>query len=210
MKNIFLLLTLFFAEAVFGQAINPFETIKRVEADGITFEVKRSKYTFTVNNVANHYVDRAGWCYKDGRELETEEEYASVNAVRSRSGQNRALREAFGDDVIKALRVYKDSPMSIFYAIGPDGTTLEVSFSMNAKPELLALPMTAFAALEKKLKEYVTWELNDFAKQLEFFHSFNFVFFESVLLESETSQRDPKFDYELKPDPGKPFGYVWW
>ena len=199
MKNVFLLITLFFTELGFCQAVNPFETIETVKADGITFEVRRTEYTFMVCNTANSYVDKSNWCYKDGRELETEEEYASVEAVRSRSGQNRALWEAFGDDVIKALRVYKNSPMSIFYAVGPDGTTLEVCFSMDAKPELLAIPMTTFAALEKKLKQYVTWQLNDFAKGLEFFHSFNFVFFEDVPLTSEIKViRNPSLEF----DPG--------
>ena len=67
---------------------------------------------------------------------------------------------------------------------------------MDAKPELLAIPMTTFAALEKKLKEYVTWQLNDFAKGLEFLHSFNFVFFEDVPLTSEIKViRNPNLDF---------------
>ena len=199
MKNVFLLITLFFTELGFCQTVNPYESIETVEADGITFEVRRTDLDFMVSNVANTYVNRASWCYKDGRKLETEEEYASVNASRTMYGQCRALREALGDEVIESLRVYHDSPMIIFYAIGSDGKTLEVAFIMDAKPELLALPMSVFAALERKLKEYVTWKPNDFAKQLEFFHGFNSVVFSDVPLTSEIKViRNPSLEF----DPG--------
>ncbi|MCM1151338.1 MAG: DUF5043 domain-containing protein [Alistipes sp.] len=208
MKNIFLLAALFCAELGFCQSANPFETVEKIEADGITFEVRQTKYTFMVSNADNSYVYRANWCYKDGRELETEEEYASVNAVDNMWAQNRAFREAFGDEVIESLRVYRSSPMTVFYAIGPEGNTLEVAFIMVAKPELLALPLSVFASLERKLKEYVTWRPNDFAKQLEFFHGFNSVFFNDLPLSSEISQKPPKAGFELiKPNPGEPV--VW-
>ena len=199
MKTIFLSIALFFAELGFCQTTNPFETIETVEADGITFEVRRTELNVVISNVANTYVYRAGWCYKDGRELETEEEYESVDAVKNEAGQNRALREALGDEVIESLRAYHDSPMIIFYAIGPDGLTLEVAFIMRAMPESLSLPMTTFAALERKLKEYVTWKPNDFAKQLEFFHGFNSVVFSDVPLTSEIKViRNPSLEF----DPG--------
>ena len=190
MKNLFLLTAIFFI--CHGYAQNYYQHVDTVTADGITFDVHLGG-GFSLSNAANIYTNEE-LRYKNGRVLE-EDEYDAIDAVRNKGAQNRALLEALGDEVIKSLRAYR-SPMTLFYVVGPDGSTMEVAFIMSAKPELLALPPSVFATLEKKLKQYVTWQLNDFAKGLEFLHSFNFVFFEDVPLTSEIKViRNPDLDF---------------
>lgn len=191
MKTIFLLLSLLFMTEAYCQQ-NTYQGVTAVSADGITFEVKLSKYSFFLRNAANTRSQRNVWRYKDGRELETEDEYAVVDADVSPGSQNRAIREAFGDTVISSLRSYNYSPMTIFYVIGPDGDTLEVSFIMDAVPELVSLAPKVFAALERNLKKYVKWEVNAYGRQLEFFHVQSFVKFDKVPLDSEL--------HKIKPD----------
>lgn len=191
MKTIFLLLSLLFMTEAYCQQ-NTYQGVTAVSADGITFEVKLSKYSFFLRNAANTRSQRNVWRYKDGRELETEDEYAVVDADVSPGSQNRAIREAFGDTVISSLRSYNYSPMTIFYVIGPDGDTLEVSFIMDAVPELVSLAPKVFAALERNLKKYVKWEVNAYGRQLEFFHGRSYVKFDKVPLDSEL--------HKIKPD----------
>ena len=67
--------------------------------------------------------------------------------------------------------------MTIFYVVGPDGDTLEVTFIMDAVPELLSLPPETFALLEQNLKKYVKWEVNVYGQQLEFMQAISPVHF---------------------------------
>ena len=197
MKKI-ILLTLIWVTCS-GYAQNYYQGHETVEADGITFNVTFTYNSFMLSNAANIYDSEAAWRYKDGRKLETEAEYDSVDATRNMAGQSCAIREAFGDDVIVSLRKYRYAPLTLFYVVGPEGKTLEVAFIMDAKPELLALPPSFFATLERKLKEYVTWEINSFAQGLEFFQSFNFVFFRDIMTTSELPERIPTPDFDLDP-----------
>ena len=183
MKKLFLFIALLFAGTCFGQSF--YQSIETAEADGITFTIKRTQYASLIYNITCNYIHTGNWRYKDGRELETEEEYDSVSAQKNTAGELRALREVLGDDFITAMRAYKRSTMTILYVVGPDGKTMEIAFIVSAKPELQALPLTTFAALERKLKQYVTWKPNDFAKQLESFQSKSLVDFRNVPLSSE-------------------------
>ncbi|MDE7077626.1 MAG: hypothetical protein K2O55_03480 [Alistipes sp.] len=183
MKKLFLLAALFFAGVCMGQPF--YLSIETVEADGMMFMVKRTSVNFLIYNTTCNYIHTGNWRYQDGRELETEEEYDSVSAQKNTAGELRALREVLGDDFITAMRAYKGSTITIFYAIGPDGKTLEVAFIVGNEPELQALPLTTFAALDRKLKQYVTWKPNDFAKQLEFFTRKGYINFRNVPISSE-------------------------
>lgn len=170
---------------------NPYQGVTAVSADGITFEVDFRWNGFLLSNTANIYAGEANWRYKDGRELETEDEYAVIDGSMKPGVENLALRKSLPDSVILSLRSYKYSPMTIFYVIGPDGDTLEVSFIMNAVPELLSLPPETFALLEHNLKKYVKWEVNKYGQQLEFMQTSSFVHFQKVPLNSEVPPRNP-------------------
>ncbi len=115
-------------------------------------------------------------------------------------GENLAFRKSFLDADIESLRSYKHSPMTIFYVVGPDGDTLEVTFIMDAVPELLSLPPETFALLEQNLKKYVKWEVNVYGQQLEFMQAISPVHFQKVPLNSEVPQRNPdiSFDSDLE------------
>lgn len=115
-------------------------------------------------------------------------------------GENLAFRKSFLDADIESLRFYKHSPMTIFYVVGPDGDTLEVTFIMDAVPELLSLPPETFALLEQNLKKYVKWEVNVYGQQLEFMQAISPVHFQKVPLNSEVPQRNPdiSFDSDLE------------
>ena len=115
-------------------------------------------------------------------------------------GENLALRKSFLDADIESLRSYKHSPMTIFYVVGPDGDTLEVTFIMDSIPELLSLPPETFALLEQNLKKYVKWEVNAYGQQLEFMQTRSFIHFQKVPLNSEVPQRNPdiSFDSDLE------------
>lgn len=189
MKNYILLLALTFATGAYCE--NPYQNGSTVTADGITFEVDFRWNGFLLSNTANIYAGEANWRYKDGRELETEDEYAVIDGSMKPGVENLALRKSLPDSVILSLRSYKYSPMTIFYVIGPDGDTLEVSFIMNAVPELLSLPPETFALLEHNLKKYVKWEVNKYGQQLEFMQTSSFVHFQKVPLNSEVPPRNP-------------------
>lgn len=195
MKNYILLLALTFTTGAYCQ--NPYQGVTAVSADGITFEVDFRWNGFLLSNTANIYAGEANWRYKDGRELETEDEYAVIDGSMKPGVENLALRKSLPDSVILSLRSYKYSPMTIFYVIGPDGDTLEVSFIMNAVPELLSLPPETFALLEHNLKKYVKWEVNKYGQQLEFMQTSSFVHFQKVPLNSEVPPRNPNIGGDL-------------
>lgn len=194
MKNILLLLLLAFA--IKGYSQNAYQNVKTVSADGIIFEVELDEYSFILSNITNIYDDEANWRYKDGRELETLDEYEVVDCSMKPGGEGRAIREAFGDAVISSLRSYKHSRMTIFYVIGPNGDTLEVAFIMNPVPELVSLSPEVFAALERNLKKYVKWNVNAYGQQLEFFQVSTFIHFKNVPLDSELHKIKPDIEFD--------------
>lgn len=174
-----------------------------VTANGITFQVGLDKYIFALSNMANVYDNQANWHYKDGRELETEDEYAVIDGSMKPGGQERAIRETFGDAFIASMRAsyptFDSSPLTIFYVVGPEGDTLEVAFTMHPVPELLSLAPEVYAKLEQNLKKYVKWELNQYAKELEFMHGLSFVHFTQVPLDSELHHLKPGLTDDLDP-----------
>ncbi len=182
MKKIVLFLSIFFAIDVYAQ--NLYVDGATVTADGITFEVELDAI-FCLTNIANTR-DETPLYYKDGRELETEAEYMAIHATKiDPNSAYRALREVFDDDTIKAFRKERYSPMKIFYVVGSEGETLEVSFIMRTHPLLLTLSPKKYASLEKKLKQYVKWQPNEFSKELSYFHMSGYIDFNKVPISGE-------------------------
>lgn len=181
MKNTILLV--FLAVAYGGYSQNYYQDGTTVSADGIVYKVKLSEASFMLSNTAD-FRGSTPFYYQDGRELETLDEYAMIDA-KSNNLDSQALREALGDEVIASLRSYKYSPMVIFYVVGPDGTTLEVAFIMKPVPELLSLKPEVFADLERKLKKYVKWEVSELGRKVKYFHMTGFIGFRKVPLSSE-------------------------
>ena len=149
----------------------------------------------TISNAENRYstVDASpSLYYKDGRRLETLEEYGRVDgAVADQEAFTRIFREMFTDEQIVALRNLR-LPLAVGCAVNPEtGVQLEVSFVIGNYPELTSLPPDFYRTFEKRLKEEVRWNVNDFAKQLKYMFGLTIFNFRKLPLTSELHQIKP-------------------
>lgn len=92
-KYSILLLALTFATGAYCE--NPYQGVTTVSADGITFEVNFRWNGFLLSNVANIYDDEVNWRYKDGRKLETEDEYAVIDGTMKPGGRKPGIPQVF-------------------------------------------------------------------------------------------------------------------
>ena len=196
-----MLLSLLFAATGYGQtpepAVNYYAKDGTVQAsDGTVYCIDGADSSIiTISNAENRYstVDASpSLYYKDGRRLETVEEYESVNgAVEDQEIVNRILRDMFTDEQIVALRNLR-LPLAVGCAVNPeDGVQLEVSFVIGNYPELTSLSPDFYRTLEKRLKEEVRWNVNDFAKQLKYMFGLTIFNFRKLPLTSELHQIKP-------------------
>ena len=201
MKRTILLLSLLLAAAAYAQpsepVVNYYAKDGTVQAsDGTVYCVDGADSSIiTISNAENRYstVDASpSLYYRDGRRLETVEEYESVNgAVEDQEIVNRILREMFTDEQIVALRNLR-LPLAVGCAVNPEtGVQFEVSFVIGNYPELTSLPPDFYRALEKRLKEEVRWNVNDFAKQLKYMFGLTVLNFRKLPLTSELHQFKP-------------------
>ena len=201
MKRLIILCCLLFAAAGYGQtpepAVNYYAKDGTVSAtDGTVYCIDGADSSIiTISNAENRYstVDASpSLYYKDGRRLETVEEYESVNgAVEDQEIVNRILRDMFTDEQIVALRNLR-LPLAVGCMVNPeDGVQLEVSFVIGNYPEMTSLPPDFYRTLEKRLKEEVRWNVNDFAKQLKYMFGLTIFNFRKLPLTSELHQIKP-------------------
>ena len=122
------------------QPINYYETDGTVSAtDGTVYCVDGADSpTITICNAENRYTAAdasSSLYYKDGRRLETLEEYGRVDgAVADQEAFTRIFREMFTDEQIVALRNLR-LPLAVGCAVNPeDGVQLEVSFVIGNYP----------------------------------------------------------------------------
>ncbi len=201
MKRLVILCCLLLAAAAYAQtpepAVNYYAKDGTVQAsDGTVYSVDGADSpSIIIANAENRY-SRAGASpslyYKDGRRLETVEEYESVNgAVEDQEIVNRILRDMFTDEQIVALRNLR-LPLAVGCMVNPeDGVQLEVSFVIGNYPEMTSLPPDFYRTLEKRLKEEVRWHVNDFAKQLKYMFGLTIFNFRKLPLTSELHQIKP-------------------
>ncbi len=194
-----MLLSLLFAAAGYGQtpepAVNYYAKDGTVSAtDGTVYCVDGADSpTITICNAENRYTAAdasSSLYYKDGRRLETVEEYESVNgAVEDQEIVTRILRDMFTDEQIVALRNLR-LPLAVGCMVNPeDGVQLEVSFVIGNYPEMTSLPPDFYATLERRLKEEVRWHVNDFAKQLKYMFGLTIFNFRKLPLTSELEEK---------------------
>ena len=192
MKRLIILCCLLFAAAGYGQtpepAVNYYAKDGTVSAtDGTVYCVDGADSpTITICNRYTAADASSSLYYKDGRRLETVEEYGRVDgAVADQEIVNRILRDMFTDEQIVALRNLR-LPLAVGCAVNPeDGVQLEVSFVIGNYPELTSLPPDFYRTLEKRLKEEVRWHVNDFAKQLKYMFGLTVLNFRKLPLTSE-------------------------
>ena len=201
MKRLIILCCLLFAAAGYGQtpepAVNYYAKDGTVQAsDGTVYSVDGADSpTITICNAENRYTAAdasSSLYYKDGRRLETVEEYGRVDgAVADQEAFTRIFREMFTDEQIVALRNLR-LPLAVGCAVNPEtGVQFEVSFVIGNYPELTSLPPDFYRALEKRLKEEVRWNVNDFAKQLKYMFGLTVLNFRKLPLTSELHQFKP-------------------
>lgn len=164
--------------------------------DGTTYSIYGSDFpNISISNAQNTYLALnadPNLYYKDGRVVETVEEYESTGGTVTEKGIfARVFRELFTDEQIAALRNLR-WPMTVMYAVNPeDGTMFEVSFVIGNYPELTSLPPDFYAKLERRLKEEVRWNVNDFSKQLKYVFGTTEVKFKQIPMTSELHQIKP-------------------
>ena len=199
MKRLIILCCLLLAAAGYGQTPEP--VVNYYAKDGTVSATDGTVYcvdgadspSIIIANAENRY-SRAGASpslyYKDGRRLETVEEYESVNgAVEDQEIVNRILRDMFTDEQIVALRNLR-LPLAVGCMVNPeDGVQLEVSFVIGNYPEMTSLPPDFYAKLERRLKEEVRWHVNDFSKQLKYVFGTTEVKFKQIPLTSELEEK---------------------
>ena len=201
MKRLIILCCLLFAAAGYGQtpepAVNYYAKDGTVSAtDGTVYCVDGADSpTITICNAENRYTAAdasSSLYYKDGRRLETVEEYGRVDgAVADQEAFTRIFRDMFTDEQIVALRNLR-LPLAVGCAVNPEtGVQLEVSFVIGNYPEMTSLPPDFYRTFEKRLKEEVRWHVNDFAKQLKYMFGLTIFNFRKLPLTSELHQIKP-------------------
>ena len=199
MKRLVVLCGLLLAAAGYAQTpepvVNYYAKDGTVQAsDGTVYSIYGSDFpNISISNVRNTYLALnadPNLYYKDGRVVETVEEYESTGGTVTEKGVfARVFRELFTDEQIAALRSLR-WPMTVMYAVNPeDGTTFEVSFVIGNYPELTSLPPDFYAKLERRLKEEVRWHVNDFSKQLKYVFGTTEVKFKQIPLTSELEEK---------------------
>ena len=194
-----MLLSLLFAAAGYAQpsepAVNYYAKDGTVQSsDGTVYCIDGADSpSIIIANAENRYstVDASpSLYYKDGRRLETVEEYESVDgAVADQEIVTRILREMFTDEQIVALRNLR-LPLAVGCTVNPeDGVQFEVSFVIGNYPELTSLSPDFYRTLEKRLKEEVRWNVNDFAKQLKYMFGLTIFNFRKLPLASELEEK---------------------
>lgn len=177
------------------QAQNFYKDREHVTADGITFKVSFDTYIFSLSNVLNTRDEIPNWYYKDGTELITEEEINAVFFKPFPGTIERAVRETFTEEDVAPLRLLREAPIAVYYVIGSDGELLEVAFIIDAIPQMLSLPPSKFALLEKNLKKYVKFKVGYFAQKLQFMTGDGFINF------SKMDQLPPGKEMPAAPEP---------
>ena len=194
-----MLLSLLFAATGYGQTPDPVTNYYAKDgtvqaSDGTVYCIDGADSSIiTISNAENRYstVDASpSLYYKDGRRLEPVVEYVSVNgAVEDQEIVNRILRDMFTDEQIVALRNLR-LPLAVGCTVNPeDGVQLEVSFVIGNYPELTSLSPDFYRTLEKRLKEEVRWNVNDFAKQLKYMFGLTIFNFRKLPLTSELEEK---------------------
>lgn len=192
-KNLFIIV-LFTCLVNTGYAQYTYTPGKQETANSITFNVfQDSKYVMRLENVENKLSDTLR--YKDGTPL-AGMDYAQVRINPASGMTARALMETFTETEYEELGVIDDSLIAYCY-ISTEGKILEISFILGKKWMPYISPLQ-FAELERNLKKYLTFKVNDFGKRLQYVHAPLFLNFSKIKLPYVSFDVDNQLDADAK------------
>ena len=164
-----------------------------VTAEGITYNVGTMKYTVNLENADNKLDDALN--YKDGTPL-AEEDYGRIRMRPTAGTVARALMATFTETEYEKLGTV-DKALVIYCYTSSDGKLLEIAYMLSKRLAAYISPQK-FALLERNLKKYLTFTVNDFGKQLQYVHGPLFVNFSRIELPYGFLNIDNKLDVDDK------------
>ncbi len=182
MKIIYLLsVFVLYSIAGFAQArIEDIETKEIVRAGDIVFVKSTLPFTVDYSNQNNKWIDTPYLQFKDGTPLD-EYDYDAYELKANRASFDMAIRATFTKTEFQALANNPPALMTTYYVVSPEGQTIEVAFIIPTDSKVLIdLPPEKFALLEKNLKKYLKWTVNDFGKRMKFLHAWEFTDFPTM------------------------------
>ena len=169
---------LFIPFTMFGQTEVKREEIVKVGGDRYIKTIMR--YTVGYSNQANKWIDAPYLQFKDGTPLD-EYDYDAYELKSSQTSFDQAIRMTFTKKEMDELKNNPPARMTFYYVVSPEGKTLEVAFILPKESKILTdLPPEKFALLEKNLKKYLKWTVDDFGKTMLFLHAWRIVDFPTM------------------------------
>ena len=169
---------LFIPFTMFGQTEVKREEIVKVGGDRYIKTIMR--YTVGYSNQANKWIDAPYLQFKDGTPLD-EYDYDAYELKSSQTSFDQAIRMTFTKKEMDELKNNPPARMTFYYVVSPEGETLEVAFIIPKESKILTdLPPEKFALLEKNLKKYLKWTVDDFGKTMLFLHAWRIVDFPTM------------------------------
>ena len=194
-KHLFLYVLIFLSplKLLYGQ--DAFNRTKNVTAGDITFLQRTSQYVIGYSNILNKWINAPYLQFKDGTPLD-EYDYDAFDLKSSQASFDQAIRMTFTKKEMDELKNNPPARMTFYYVVSPEGETLEVAFIIPKESKILTdLPPEKFALLEKNLKKYLKWTVDDFGKTMLFLHAWRIVDFPTM-----------KIQYPLFPSAGGTVG----
>ena len=158
------------------------ELIKReeVKTGNTTFIKTTLPFTTSYSNKANKWDNASNLFFADGTPLD-EYDYDAYELKSSQTSFDQAIRMTFTKKEMDELKNNPPAQMTFYYVVSPEGETIEVAFILPKESKILTdLPPEKFALLEKNLKKYLKWTVNDFGKTMLFLHAWRIVDFPTM------------------------------
>ena len=158
------------------------EVIKReeVKTGNTTFIKTTLPFTTSYSNKANKWDNASNLFFADGTPLD-EYDYDAYELKSSQTSFDQAIRMTFTKKEMDELKNNPPARMTFYYVVSPEGETLEVAFIIPKESKILTdLPPEKFALLEKNLKKYLKWTVDDFGKTMLFLHAWRIVDFPTM------------------------------
>lgn len=179
MKTLSLIfIILFCTHSSFGQ--NEVKQDEIIQVGNEKFLKTTMRFTLGYSNQTNKWIDAPYLQFRDGTPL-GKDDYDEYELKSVQSTFDQAIRATFTKDEMSNLKNNPPAQMTFYYVVSPEGETIETAFIIPRKSAVLAdLPPEKYALLEKNLKKYLRWTVNDFGKRMKFLHAWRIVDFPTM------------------------------